>query len=38
MQELLNQIRTFLNMSQAEFAEHLSVSFATVGERPRNSK
>lgn len=30
MQELLNQIRTFLNMSQAEFAEHLSVSFATV--------
>lgn len=30
MQELLKQIRTFLNMSQAEFAEHLSVSFATV--------
>ena len=30
MQELLKQIRTFLNMSQAEFAEHLNVSFATV--------
>ena len=30
MQELLKQIRAFLNMSQTEFAEHLSVSFATV--------
>lgn len=30
MQELLKQIRAFLNMSQVEFAEHLSVSFATV--------
>lgn len=30
MQELLKQIRAFLNMSQTEFAEHLNVSFATV--------
>lgn len=30
MQELLKQIRAFLNISQAEFAEHLNVSFATV--------
>ena len=30
MQELLKQIRAFLNISQAEFAEHLGVSFATV--------
>lgn len=30
MQELLKQIRAFLNMSQVEFAEHLNVSFATV--------
>lgn len=30
MQELLKRIRAFLNMSQVEFAEHLSVSFATV--------
>lgn len=30
MQELLKHIRTFSNMSQAEFAEYLNVSFATV--------
>ncbi len=30
MKSLLKQIRTYLNMSQAEFAEHLNVSFATV--------
>lgn len=30
MQELLKQIRTFLDMNQTEFAEHLNVSFATV--------
>ena len=30
MQELLKQIRAFLHMSQTEFAEYLSVSFATV--------
>ncbi len=30
MQTLLKQIRTHLNMSQTEFAEHLNVSFATV--------
>ena len=30
MQELMKQIRAFLNISQTEFAEHLGVSFATV--------
>ncbi len=30
MQALLKQIRTHLNMSQTEFAEHLNVTFATV--------
>lgn len=30
MKELIKKIRTFLNMSQAEFAEKLNVSFATV--------
>ena len=30
MKELIKKIRIFLNMSQAEFAEKLKVSFATV--------
>lgn len=30
MQTLIKQIRTYLNMSQAEFAEHLNVTFASV--------
>lgn len=30
MQTLIKQIRTYLNMSQTEFAEQLNVSFATV--------
>ena len=30
MQTLIKQIRTYLNMSQTEFAEHLNVTFATV--------
>ena len=30
MQTLIKQIRTYLNMSQAEFAERLNVTFATV--------
>lgn len=30
MQILIKQIRTYLNMSQTEFAEHLNVTFATV--------
>ena len=30
MQALIKQIRTYLNMSQAEFAERLNVTFATV--------
>ena len=30
MQVLIKQIRTYLNMSQMEFAEHLNVTFATV--------
>ena len=30
MQALIKQIRTYLNMSQTEFAEHLNVTFATV--------
>lgn len=30
MQELMKQIRAFLNISQTEFAEYLGVSFATV--------
>ena len=30
MQTLIKQIRTYLNMSQADFAEHLNVTFATV--------
>ena len=30
MQTLIKQIRSHLNMSQAEFAEHLNVTFATV--------
>ena len=30
MQTLIKQIRAHLNMSQAEFAEHLNVTFATV--------
>lgn len=30
MQTLIKQIRTYLNMSQADFAENLNVAFATV--------
>ena len=30
MQDLIKKIRTYLNLSQAEFAEQLNVSFATV--------
>ena len=30
MQTLIKQIRTYLNMSQTEFAEQLNVTFATV--------
>ena len=30
VQTLIKQIRTYLNMSQADFAEHLNVTFATV--------
>ena len=30
MQTLIKQIRTYLNMSQTELAEHLNVTFATV--------
>ena len=30
MQDLIKKIRTHLNLSQAEFAEQLNVSFATV--------
>lgn len=30
MQDLIRQIRTYMNMSQTEFAEQLRVSFATV--------
>lgn len=30
MQELIRQIRAYLNMSQAEFAEHLNVTFVSV--------
>lgn len=30
MEMLINQIRTYLNMSQTEFAEQLNVTFATV--------
>ena len=30
MQILIKQIRTYLNMSQAEFAEHLNVTFASI--------
>ena len=30
MQTLIKQIRTYLNISQTEFAEQLNVTFATV--------
>ena len=30
MKELIKSIRSFLNMSQTEFAESLNISFATV--------